>query len=140
MGGIWHVWTKEFHKLPQDVKDAYEATRHNGQGPKGRNKIVNSILAKDTKYGDSLSLNSETFTAFRAVKNMEGVAGFTITEMIGPGKMGSMKALHAGIERGDVVVKKNKAGKELYYLDRGSDSVETEDKIGGKAKAKGDGT
>ena len=105
---------------------------------------MNSILAKDTQYGDSISLSSKTFTAFRTVcriqKNMEGVHGFTVTEMIGPGKLGSMEALHAGIDRGDVVVKKNKAGKDLYYMDRGAESMETRDKIGGHAKTTGDET
>ena len=123
------------------MKDAYEATRSNGEGPKGRNKIVNSILSKDTKYGDSISLHTKTFSAFRQVyhisKTVAEEKGFTFTEMIGPGKLGSQEALHAGIERGDVVVKKNKAGKDLYYVDRGSKSEETYDKAGGSAQASG---
>ena len=58
--------------------------------------------------------------------------------MIGPGKLGSIEAVHLGIKRGDVVVKKNKKGKDLYYMDRGTESLETVDKTGGSAKASGE--
>ena len=58
--------------------------------------------------------------------------------MVGTGKLGSAEALHAGIERGDVVVKKNQHGRELYHMDRTVKADETHDSTGGSAQSKGD--
>ena len=133
-----------YNKLPADVKEAYEAEKNSTEKGKCKrtNAIVNAIVPKDATYSSTISLEKKTFEVFRQVvcnkKEEDLERGYTFTEITGTGKLGSADKLNEGISRGDVVVKKNRHGKEMYYMNYHMTGRTVDDTSGGSIRGQSD--
>jgi hypothetical protein len=93
------VWKKAWPSLPQEIKDEYLA--HKSSGVKGSIKkcyaIVNSVVSRSVQYKDNVQIDRKTFERFRKVvkhtKHEEGRRGYTKTQMVGTGMLGSEQVL-----------------------------------------------
>ena len=94
-----HVWKKAWPTLPEDVKKAYMEAKNSRElgACKRANAIINSVVDKDCAYKDTVTIDARTFERFRKVvrktTKSEGCVGYTKTQMIGSGMLGSLQAL-----------------------------------------------
>ena len=107
------------------------------------NAIMNSIVPKSmvTSYTSQVQINKSTMNRFRSViqtrRTKFGSKGYTKTEMLGPGKLGSEQLLAQGLARGDVTMRMVN-GKEMYWTWNGEAMDEQEDKQGRSFSSTGD--
>ena len=122
--------------MPKEIRDKWSATYEPlGGGRKARNAIVHAIVPKDVTYGGKIQVTKGQMETFRSVtktvKWESGRSGFTKSEMIGTGMLGSKEALDAAIDCGDVAME-TKNGKAVYYIHRAYDGETFNDTNGGK--------
>lgn len=102
----------------KSVDDDYNSQHAKG-APKEKANIVNALVPKACKYGDDIKLNVATLACYRCVRQCrrisEGEVGFTFSDVIGPGHLGSEEAWQQAIGRGDVEKSIGKRGKDRYY-------------------------
>lgn len=117
-----HVWKKCYSQIPPEVRQAHADARTSGEvgAAKHANTIINSVVPKTAGYGDSIVIDSRVLERFRQVTkakvNKKSAQGYTYTQIIGPGLLGSDQALQAGLQRGDVQVK-IVGSRSFYYMD-----------------------
>ena len=133
-----HLFKKLLPSLPEEMQKAYADAKSSTVAghQKEVNLIMNTIIpkAQATGYGVDVQIDKTVITRFRAVMQKRrvafGQAGFTRTETIGPGKLGSVTLLNEGLARGDIVMKTTN-GKEMYYACR-AEEFDIQDDVHGR--------
>ena len=140
-----HALRKLEPALPADMKKALDEARADKTVGKQRrlNALMHTLVPSEkyTNFKGEVSLDNLVVRRFREFTKSRqvgvGAQGYTLTELMGPGKLGSKDAVTAGIARGDITMKVLN-GKEIYYIAQAHDFTVATDTVGRSAEGKMD--
>ena len=129
-----HVLSKIEADLPEDIKEDLNKLRDDtSRGiQKKRNTQMNALVPNSMaeSYSDRVTVDKQMIERFRAYSIVHrqgaGEVGFTHTEIIGPGKLGSEELLQQGLRAGHVR-RRMVNGCELFFMKRGHDFIDNVD-------------